>query len=716
MSLSDFEFKASYNKADDDIAGAFYLPCMRSSVGYDRISGYYGSTIYIIAWSALKEFISNSGKMRIICSPYISDTDEEALAQGYSARNNQLLEESLRQEVEDLFASPELSAPALLLSYLVAEGIVDVKIAVPGEHAGADARRLFHDKVGIFTDAAGLSVGFRGSMNETYKGLSADGNIESVDVFPSWIDTRDRERVNAAKDFFDRLWINTAPGVVVYPFPAAIREVLRDKAKDADWKKLLDEIKVIESAADRWKPDKRPGARIPRPHQVDALENWVKHGRCGIFEHATGSGKTFTAECAIADAFARHEVVLVLVPSRDLLTQWHKELKETLSHVGAYFMLCGDGNTEWRRKGELARWTSPGEQNRIIIATMDTASSPEFVRGVTQGAHLFIVADEAHRIGSPERRRALEIDAGVRLGLSATPRRYGDPEGTEVIFDYFGGIIPPPFTLDDAIRSDVLTRYFYHPQKLYLTQTEQEHWNAVTDEIRKHLARTSQASGGRSFAADPRAGRQMDQRLKQLLINRARIVKNAEDKIRLAADVLKEHFRDGQKWIVYCDNIGQMRAVINAVMTAGIDVIEYYAEMEGDRAATLKYFESNGGVLVSIKCLDEGVDIPSTTHALILASSQNPREFIQRRGRILRKSKNKHFAHLYDAVTMPMVGVDEDDRSLSIITAELARAIRFGQGAENKDSCVTDLKLIAIDFHIDTNTIDEGGIESDGDE
>lgn len=686
---------------------------MRSSVAYDRISGYYGSTIYIIAWKALKEFINNGGKMRLVCSPYISDADEAALAEGYSARNNQLLEESLRQEVEDMFSSPELSAPALLLSYLVAEGIIDVKIAVPGKHTEADARRLFHDKVGIFKDKDGLSVGFRGSMNETYKGLSSDGNIESIDVFPSWLDIRDCERVEAAKDFFDRLWLNLAPGVVVYPFPEAVREALKNKSKGADWEKLLEEIKVIEGKSDKWKPDKRLGTRTPRPHQVNALENWVKHGRRGIFEHATGSGKTFTAECAIVDSFSRNETIMVLVPSRDLLAQWYKELRETLSHLDVCFMLCGDGHNEWRRRGELRRWTSEGEQHRIIIATMDTASNSEFIRRVMDGPHLFLVVDEVHRIGSPERRKALEINAGARLGLSATPRRYGDPEGTRVIFEYFGGIIPPPFTLEDAINSGVLTRYFYHPQKLYLTKTEQEQWNSITDEIRRYIAKSAQDSKGSGFTTDPRSQHQIDRRLQQLLINRARIVKNAEGKVKLAVDVLTKHFRNGQKWIVYCDNIVQMQAVIRALMAAGFDVIEYYAEMEGDRSSTLEYFESNGGVLVSIKCLDEGVDIPSTTHALILASSQNPREFIQRRGRILRKYKNKHFAHLFDAITMPVISIDEDDRSLSIISAELARAIKFGQGAENKNACVTDLKLIAVDFHIDTNAIDEGGVEDD---
>ncbi len=704
MSLNSFEFKASYNKAENNIAEEFYLPCMRSAVKYDRISGYFGSTIYIIAWSALKEFIQNNGRMRLICSPYISDTDEAALSEGYSARNNQLLADSIKEEVEALFSSPSLSAPARLLAYLVAEGIIDVKIAVPGEHSDSDTRRMFHDKVGVFSDTLGHSVGFRGSMNETYKGLSSDGNIESIDVFPSWIDARDKIRVDNALRFFERLWHNEVSGVVVYPFPAAIREVLKDKAKGANWHQLLDEIKVIESVSTKWKPDKRPSGKTPRPHQTNALEAWVRNDRRGIFEHATGSGKTFTAMCAIRDALDRNETVLILVPSRDLLTQWYDELRETITGIPVYYMLCGDGNVEWRKPGALHSWTSAAKaQHRIILSTMDTASSLDFIQNISQGDHIFLVADEVHRLGSPHRRRVLQLQTGARLGLSATPYRYGDPLGTQELFTYFGGIIPPPFTLEDAIKSGVLTRYFYHPQKLYLSASEQERWNEITEEIRRLIARTGSSGQTTDIISNPS--------LQRLLINRARIVKNAEGKVPLAISTLRNHYRNGQKWIVYCDNITQLKAVLRGAMAAGFDAFEYYADMVGDREMTLSYL-SQLRVLVSIKCLDEGVDIPSTTHALILASSQNPREFVQRRGRILRKSPGKHFAHLYDAITMPVITDDENDKSLSIISAELSRAIQFGAGAENP-ACITDLKNIAVDFQIDFNSLKDGGIEDD---
>ncbi len=705
MRLNDFDFKASYIKPEDDIASAFYIPCMRAANRYDRISGFFGSTIYILAWDALKEFIIGGGKMRLICSPYISDSDEKALSEGYSARNNEILADAIKAEVEELFASEYLSAPAKLLAYLVTEKIIDVQIAVPGENAGAETKRMFHDKVGMFTDAAGDTAGFRGSMNETFKGLSSDGNLESIDVFPSWLDGRDRERVDSARAFFDKLWSRTVQGVMVYSFPEDVRIVLKDKAKGAQWEELLEEIQVVESKAQKWKPDKRLGGNLPRGHQTIALGAWVANGRRGIFEHATGSGKTFTAICAIRDAFGLGETVLILVPSRDLLNQWQKELEKTIGDIPVYYLLCGDGHTEWRKNGMLTSWTTPTPgQNKIVLSTMDTASSPEFIRSVTQGEHLFIVADEVHRIGSDRRRQILQIDAHARLGLSATPRRYGDPTGTQAIMDYFGGIIPPPFTLEDAIHAGVLTRYFYHPQRLSLTKAEQEQWDEATAEISKLIAK---------------AGKDIDimvhPRLKMLLINRARIVKNAAGKVSLALQVLRDHYEAGQKWIVYCDNIGQLKAVMRSAMSSGFDAYEYYADMTGDREQTIAYFEVNGGVLVSIKCLDEGVDIPSTTHALILASSQNPREFIQRRGRILRRSEGKIFAHLYDAITVPQVSEDEDSRSLSIISAELSRAIQFGAGAENP-ACIADLKIVAIDYGIDYNTIKDGGIEADDEE
>lgn len=710
MSLLDYDFKPDYNKAEDDIAQEFYLPAMKNASVYDRVSGYFGSTIYIIAWSALHDFVSNGGKMRIICSPCVSDTDKAAMSEGYSAKNDEIIRKSLMKELDDLFNQEELEKPARVLACLIALGIIDVKIAVPLSGSEPDLQRLFHDKVGIFSDSDGNAVGFRGSMNETFKGLAEDGNSESIDVFPSWTDERDAVRVQNAIRYFNKLWDRKMENTVVYDFPEAVRNSLVEKSNGYDWRQLTKEIEVSISCSKKWRADKKNVAKSPRKHQLIALENWEKNGRRGIFEHATGSGKTYTAICAIRDALDRNKTVLVLVPSKELLRQWRKEIGENIQDIEIQYLLCGDGNNAWKKDNLLRLWTSPSDSmNKITIAIMDTACSGQFLNSVLPGEHLLIVVDEVHRIGSSARRNILNIDAHERLGLSATPIRYGDVEGTNAIFDYFGGIVEPVFSLEDAIRTNVLTKYYYHPTQISLTEQEQDEWNALTKIINKIIA--SNGGSNRNISAII----EENSRLQMKMIERSRIIKQASGKVPLSLSVIKDNYKYGEHWIVYCDNQSQLREVLNLLLDNDYDAYEYHSDMSGDREQTLKYFDRNGGILVSIRCLDEGVDIPATTHALILASSKNPREFIQRRGRILRKYEGKYFAHLYDAIVVPPKSYDENDKSASIIETELMRAIQFGSWAENP-SCVSDLKIIAMRYGIDYESVKDGGYEYDEDE
>ncbi len=709
--LRDLEFKPSYSKSEDDIASLFYIPAMKCAARYDRISGYFGSTIYIIAWDAMKQFIENRGKMRLICSPLLTDEDQEAIDKGYHARNDSVIYDAIMREVEHMFHDQSLAAPTKLLAYLVAEGIIDVKLAVVGTKTSPQIRRLFHDKVGVFIDENHDAVGFRGSMNETYKGLASDGNIESIDVFPSWVDERDQKRVEDAQRQFDELWDDCSTGVSVFEFPEAVRSVLRQKTQNCNWPYLLDEVKRSNSLAEKWCANKERSGKKPRPHQIKALESWVANGRRGILEHATGSGKTYTAMCAIRNAIDRGDSVLVLVPSIDLLNQWADEIQDNIPLPNLRCLLCGGGHNEWRKPGILRSWSQKHPDSKaIILSTMDTAVTNAFLSQITQGDQLFIVGDEVHRLGSSNRQKIFGIRCGSCLGLSATPIRYGDPEGTRAILDFFGGILQPPFTLQDAINTGVLTRYFYYPITTQMSADEQEKWDKLTKEISTIVART--LGGSKNFK-----NIMLTPQLKAKILARARIVKNASAKIYVALDVINRFYRDDQKWIVYCDNQKQLGQVLNVLMENGYDAYKYHSEMAGDRKQTLAYFESNGGILVSIRCLDEGVDIPSTTHALILASSQNPREFIQRRGRILRKSPNKHYAYLFDVLVLPNRVADECDeigKALSIVESELARAIQFGEMAENP-SCIAKLKNIAVDFDININEARDGGFE-DGEE
>lgn len=698
-SLSDLELKYNYHKGEDDIAAQFYLPCMERAITYDRAVGFFNSTIYIIAWHALKAFVARGGRMRIICSPILTSDDQEALRQGYSDKLAESTAYHLQQQIERLFSNPNTDKPSTVLASLVSLGVIDLKIAFL-DPRNARHERLFHDKLGIFSDSRNNQVAFKGSMNETWSGLSNDGNLESVDVFCSW--TSDGGRLKTEIDYFERLWNNNFPGADIRPFPEVAMEDLRKASQPEHWPDLVDEICREFEAASRLTADRTPGGRKPRGHQIIALDNWEAAGRRGVFEHATGSGKTFTALCAIRRSLEAGETVLVLVPSELLLLQWHNEIIQTLGDLNPQILVCGGGNSQWRREKLLGPWTrgAISDRPRIVLSTMQTAAKEDFLDSVRAGNHLFIVADEVHRMGSSDNRRIFRLDSGARLGLSATPRRYGDPIGTDAIFSYFGDVIPPVVTLQDAINSDVLTPYFYNVHTVSLSTEEQERWDEITKEIRKLYAQTKGGADGNQFKVD---------KIKQLSIRRSHIVKACSEKSRLALSVLQEHYETGHRWIVYCDSQDQLHDVLDLLHRERIDATEYHTQMPGDPKETLRYFEAHGGVVVSIRCLDEGVDIPSVTHALVLASSQNPREFIQRRGRVLRKSPNKLIANLHDAIVLPQ---EFSADGTGILETELARAIQFGQGAINPES-VTQLQLIANRFGLDYLGLAEEGVEDD---
>lgn len=701
--LRDLQLKASYHKGKNDIAGEFYLPCVSASRQYDRAVGFFNSTIYTIAWPRLREFVEAGGRMRIICSPALQLPDVEALSKGYTERIELESSLRLRDEVEAMTRSPSLGKPTAVLASLVALGVLELRVAFVGD---AKSRRLFHDKVGLFSDNAGDTVAFKGSMNETWSGLSLDGNLESVDVFLSWESPREALRVAEEVAYFNQLWNNEYDGVVVKPFPEVAKNELLSVADVNNWVKLADEVAqdISEAQALSADPETSAQRRTPRPHQAKALHDWTAKGRRGIFEHATGSGKTFTALCAVRDAFSRQEVVVILVPSELLLKQWANEVQGTLGDLSPAVLLCGGGHSRWREERLLASWSKPRDSGRprVVITTMQTAASAQFREMLVEGDHLFLVADEVHRLGSPQNRTLFSLRSGPRLGLSATPERAGDPEGTAALLDYFEGIVPPPYTLRDAILAGVLTPYMYHVHTVTLSVQEQDDWDSLSAQIGQLYAR---------LKGDTSTNPALASRLDNLRIKRARIIKGASGKLGVAVAIVRQNLKAHQKWLVYCEGIEQLRALQSAFASAGIPTTEYHSSMAGDGESTLAHFAQNGGVLLSIRCLDEGVDIPSVTHALVLASSQNPREFIQRRGRILRRFPGKSLAFLYDIIVVPR-DTSGEAPDMAVTERELLRAIEFGKTALNPSS-ITELQRIALAYSLDSSTLFEPETETD---
>jgi len=700
--------KTEYASDVNDIASDFYNPCLREAVRYDRVTGFFSSSIFHLTWPALAAFIRvNDGKMRLLCSPRLSDRDADGLLYGYEARDDATLIARLRQELEEMLSSDRADT-ARLLAALVASDRLDIRIARVVEPASAQTKRMFHDKVGLFVDREGHAVGFRGSMNESYLGLSPYGNIESIDVWPSWEGGRDAERVSNAIARFDRIWSGDIRGVDVLALPGEMREELERIADDVDLDALLSQVSRSSSGTEPTSSPPSVGGVELRHHQRRAVAEWQRRGFRGLLSHATGSGKTITGLYCAQLLIREGRVPVFLVPSELLLEQWARQIKELL---GCRVILCGGGHTLWARDGlvraALEQRASPTPY--AVIAVLNSALSPAFRSQVRPMSHCVgLIADEVHRLGSPESRNIMDwLQAPARLGLSATPERANDPVGTGAILDYFGGIIDR-YTLADALDDKVLAPYTYYPDWVSLNDSEQEHWEKLTSQIRQMYAMARRSDSGE----DPGG-----QRLRMKLIERSRIAKGAAAKVPKAAELVSARYRPGQKWLIYCDDQIQMRAVRSALQARGVSSWEYHRQMTGSPDATLKLFDVKGGIVVAIRCLDEGVDIPSASHALILSSSRNPREFIQRRGRILRKAPGKTVATLLDVLVLPESNA-ADDPTLGLTFGELARARQFAEWSIGESAAARlENKWIELGLPLaQLDTLRVGGIEVDGEE
>lgn len=680
--LSDLVLDTEYRTGESNPVAEFYGPCLSRARTYDRAVGYFRSSVFAVTGPSIMVFARSGGRLRLVCSPDLTAEDWDALQQGYEQRD-QILSSALLREVEALEARVDSKRGVEVLATLVMLGILDVRVAVRPPSQG-----IFHEKIGIFGDCQGHYVSFKGSSNETWNGWHERGNFESIEVFCSWRDAGDQQRIARHREYFERLWGGHIRHLDVIELPRAFALRLAGFAK-ANLNALMS-------------TSTRTAARTPLPHQTDALHAWRSAGYRGILEHATGSGKTFTALLAIEEHVALGGLALVVVPSRLLLEQWAREIQGMLPD--AALLIAGGGRRSWRVPGRLERFTAPQRTigARVVLATMATAANEEFRTRIRSGEHLLLVADEVHQMGSPQYSHLTDVDAAKRLGLSATPRRFGDPDGSRALFAYFGGVIPPVFDLRAAIGAGRLVQYTYFPHPVYLAADEAGEWRTLSRQITKEVVRLPKQVDG-SFA--------LSERVRLLLIRRAKIAKKARAKIRLAQEVVCEHYIPGEHWLVYCEDSDQLKAVLGALRAAGIEAKEYHTRMAGDANATLTWFTQFGGVLVSIRCLDEGVDIPQISHAVILASSQNPRQFIQRRGRVLRSSPGKHIAVIHDAIVIPTDSEAEPEQ-MALARSEIARALEFAETSLNR-AASAEVREIAIQLGINVDALHDTGVEED---
>ena len=681
MSLADIHIKNEYRSLLDNVVTDFYIPVLQESILYQRAVGFFSSSALIAISKGVEGLVANGGKIQIIASPRLSQEDIDEISKGYEVRK--IIERALLRGVVDP-SSIEESERLSYIASLIAKGVLDVKIAFL---SSKNEIAMYHEKMGIMSDREGNAVAFSGSMNESENAFSS--NYESFDVFCSW--TNDRERVFQKQMAFQAIWDDYEPGIETMDFPEAVRDRVYSFNSSLSTKHSA----VSDSAQDEQPLDAMylpPDFKI-RPYQETAIQNWKTNGYRGIYDMATGTGKTLTALASIEQLFRdnkRRLGIIIVCPYQHLVEQWVEDIvRFGIKPIVGY---SSSPQKNWKKNLEQAIRSFNVRDFFCFITTnasFVTKSVQEQVQLLSDD--VVYVVDEAHNMGAENYRKCLPENICYRLGLSATIDRHNDEIGTAALSGYFGEkcII---YSLKDAIDSQMLTRYYYYPVLTYLDQDELSEYLMITSQLAKAIRKKN----GKVV---------LTEHAKQLLIKRARIIAGAKGKL---PELQKQiaPFVDDKYILVYCgattvrdeddSDFGRRQIDLVAEMlgnTLGMRVGRFTSQESAQERAQIRAAFADGETLqalVAIKCLDEGVNIPSIKTAFILASSTNPKEYIQRRGRVLRKFPGKEYAAIYDFITLPFpfetLASQNDaiiESTKGLIKRELIRMMDFADIAEN---------------------------------
>lgn len=696
MNFTDIEIKEEYRSLQDNIVTDFYIPLLKCAKKYQRAVGFFSSTALIEISKGISGLVKNGGTIEIVASPKLSEDDIAAIEKGLKLRD-----EVIQERILEAICEPHGKYEEKRIDYLInliAYGILEIKIAVldDTEHIG-----MYHEKLGIMYDEAGNIVAFSGSMNESSTAFRY--NCESIDVFKSWEGASEAKRVLNKQLSFKAIWENYEPRMVVMDFPQAAREKLFEYRKNNyinyDFDDEPENLEEITTSV-----DVKSGPNIPkwvsiRAYQDEAIRNWKDKKYVGIFDMATGTGKTYTGLAAVATLYKNRKAplaIFIVCPYQHLVNQWVDDIVT----FGMKPIICHSASQQKNWKSRLKDECFSIEIGIIdyMCAVFTNATyCTDYIQTIIARvkSQAVLVVDEAHNFGATNASKYLDIKIPYRLALSATLDRYGDDLGTKRLYDYFGEKCIK-YTLREAIDNDMLVRYYYHPIVVYFKDVELEEYLDLSRQIAKAMMACKDD--------------EPSDHAKRLMIERARLVAAAREKVDCLVEEMKK-FKNDDHILVYCGATTvrdidydedvppeEDKKQVNLVMellgnSLNMKVAKFTSEETAEQREKLKVEFDEGEslqVLIAIRCLDEGVNIPSIRKAFILASSTNPKEYIQRRGRVLRKFKGKTHADIYDFVVspLPINQIDAYDEetirlSQSLVKREIARMKDFADLAEN---------------------------------
>ena len=725
MSLRDHHIKSEYRSLIDNVIQDFYLPLLHEANLYKRAVGFFSSSSLVEISKGIGDMAKNGGKIEIIASPYLSDDDINAIKTGYENRNK-IIEQALLRQLSDDHTDYYSIERLNLLANLIADNVMDIRIAYTDNHRELG---MYHEKMGIIEDRDGNHVAFSGSMNESMTAMAI--NYETIDVFCDW-KGEEADRVKLKENAFYSMWNNVEPSLQVLEFPKiseAMIDKYRRKEPDFDidneqfYRRVSGYVSAFSESRQRAE-DKPVGARIPKDvtlhdYQKEAISVWVGENYRGIFDMATGTGKTYAGLGAISklsEDLDDELAVIIVAPYQHLVEQWVEDIERfNINPIVAY----GDpAHKDWRKKLSKAVLDQKIRRDKrffCMVCTNATFTDKYLQEQIGKiRTPILLVVDEAHNFGARTYAKLLDDRFTYRLALSATLDRHRDEEGTALLYKFFGKKCIE-YSLERAIDEDKLTPYKYYPVLVYLSDIELESYEELSYEMSKCLIKGKDGKY------------KLNKRGEILALKRSRVVAGAIQKL----DALREAilpYKNDHNILVYCgatrivdesydgpddeSDIRQIEAVTKILGNElGMSVARFTSEENIEQRALIKKHFQKGDdlqAIVAIKCLDEGVNIPGIRTAFILASTTNPKEYIQRRGRVLRKAPNKPFAEIYDFVTLPRpldavsgLTIEQANRDKTLVKNELARIKEFGRLAMNSMVANNLIWEIEEAYHLD---------------
>lgn len=696
--FKNLHLKIKYDSDEDDILNDFYIPVLQNSISYKRIAGFFSSSSLAIASRGIFGLIKNGGKMQLLTSSYLNKDDINVI-KNHVKTKEQVISENFHKELEKLENTLE-HEHLKALGWMLQNDFLEIKIVdllddenqiIPGESQSKTG--IFHMKIGIFNDGKDL-VSFSGSINESATGWL--NSIEEIKIFKEWLPGQQEYVYEDLKEF-EKFWDNKSKKSITYDLPNAVKNELIKIAP-----KNLDDISIFYPNQKKSFPQPTLEKVELRPHQKAAIQSWTRNQYRGILAMATGSGKTITSLFA-ADLAPKSTITIICAPTIPLIDQWKSEIKKF--EPNASIITAGTSESDWNELlgPKLAPYRLDSNLEHVknrtfVLCTNKTASEINFINFWKDipPEHIQIISDEVHHLGAEFFQNIFKINSSRRLGLSATPDRQWDTHGNQFILEYFGNTVYE-YDLQQAINDGYLAHYTYHPIFAEMNQYEFQEYHELSKSIGIEMAIHKQKEKKAGITLP------LSKFLKQLLQDRAMIKKKAADKINQFESWCKSISQN--QILVFCEDTEQMNELVNILNQTGKKYVKYKSDMTTiQKTKSLDFFKDGQiELLLAIRCLDEGLDVPDCSACIIVSSSTSIREFVQRRGRVLRATDSQKIANVFDIIVVPHSDYmpEQEDSARSMIESEMERVKIMAACADNKLDIFSEIsqKLQYYEFH-----------------